>query len=49
MNILLYNSENQHHKNKNAIEKYKNIKFTKSNDLSNIKDYDCVMSIYTPN
>ena len=48
MNILLYNSENQHHKNKNAIEKYKNIKFTKSNDLSNIKDYDCVMSIYTP-
>ena len=26
MNILLYNSENQHHKNKNAIEKYKNIK-----------------------
>ena len=51
MKILLYKNENAHHKNKNALQKYKNIQFINVESLDNItdiSDYDCVLSLCYP-
>lgn len=46
INILVYKSDNCHHKNLNSLNKYNNINFTYSsgNEILNIEKYDCVLS-----
>ena len=48
MQILLYNNENSHHKNTNALNNYKNIQFKHISSLDEISDYDCVISACNP-
>jgi hypothetical protein len=51
MKILLYKNNGSHHKNKNALQKYKNIKFINVDSLdniSNLNEYHCVLSLCQP-
>lgn len=51
MKILLYKNEGSHHKNTNSLNHYKNIEFTIFNSLqeiNNLKNYDCIMSVAEP-
>jgi len=51
MKILLYKNEGSHHKNNNALQKYKNIDFftiNSINDVDNLNEYDCLISLCEP-
>lgn len=51
MKILLFSNEGAHHKNTNALMHYRNIQFTNissMNQVSNIEEYDCVLSVANP-
>jgi hypothetical protein len=51
MKILLFKNGCGHHKNTNALQKYKNIEFTyvdSMDNISNLYEYDCVISIGHP-